>query len=192
MRNPPYGSYSSGAHFLTLSTISILGGTKMPCRGIHLAVTSDQLASLLAASNDADLKEVIDQIETPWDEENLAQSDKAWDAIHRCLTDDRSGEGCRGEYPLNHVISGGRPLHHDGEEWIVSLVTAEQVKDVTAAIDSLTERWMRERYFSLQPRYEGEIDALDFQYTWEWFEIIRDFYRRAAASGRAVIFNVFL
>jgi hypothetical protein len=93
-----------------------LGGTKMPCRGIHLAVTSDQLASLLAASNDADLKEVIDQIETAWDEENLAQSDKAWDAIHRCLTDDRSGEGSRGEYPLNHVISGGRPLHRDGEE----------------------------------------------------------------------------
>jgi hypothetical protein len=122
---------------------------KMPCRGIHLAVTSDQLASLLAASNDADLKEVIDQIETAWDEENLAQSDKAWDAIHRCLTDDRSGEGSRGEYPLNHVISGGRPLHRDGEEWIVSPVTAEQVKDVSAAIDPPTEHWMRERYFSL-------------------------------------------
>jgi hypothetical protein len=55
-------------------------------------------------------------------------SDNAWDAIHRCLTDDVSGEGSHGEYPLNQVICGGRQLHH-GEEWIVSLVTAEQVKD---------------------------------------------------------------
>jgi hypothetical protein len=32
---------------------------------------------------------------------------------------------------------------------------------------------------------------MDFQYTWEWFEI-RDFYRQAAVRGRAVVFNVYL
>jgi hypothetical protein len=51
---------------------------------------------------------------------------------------------------------------------------------------------MRERYFSLlkPDRHDGEIEEVDFQYTCTWFENIRDFYRKAAASGRAVIFTV--
>ena len=163
----------------------------MPCRGVHFAITSEQLGSVLAASNDDDLMKVIERIETAWDEENLAQSDKAWDAIHRCLTDDVSGEGSDGEYPLNHVICGGRPLHR-GEEYIVSLVTPEQVREVSTAIDPVAEHWMRERYFSLlkPDRHDGEVDEVDFQYTWTWFENIRDLYRKAAGSGRAVIFTV--
>src|SRR5215472_6797860 len=181
----------SARTFLRLSAISILGGTKMPCRGVHFAITSDQLGSVLAASNDDDLMKVIERIETGWDEENLAESDKAWDAIHRCLTDDVSGEGSDGEYPLNHVICGGRPLHR-GEEYIVSLVTPEQVREVSTAIDPVAEHWMRERYFSLlkPDRHDGEVNEADFQYTWTWFENIRDLYRKAAGSGRAVIFTV--
>ena len=32
---------------------------------------------------------VQEEIEEPWDEEWLLEMDKAWDAIHRCLTDGR-------------------------------------------------------------------------------------------------------
>jgi hypothetical protein len=79
-----------------------------------------------------------------------------------------------------------------GKEYTVSLITAEQVKDVSTAIDPLTEHWMRERYFSLlEPEdYDGEIGEVDFDYTWTWFKNVRDLYRKAAASGRAVIFTV--
>ena len=162
----------------------------MAARGVHFAITSGQLAGVLAASNDDDLMKVIDQIEDAWEKEYLAESDKAWDAIHRCLTDG-SLLYESGEYPLNHVICGGRQLHR-GEEYTVSLVTPEQVKDVSAAIDPLTEDWMRERYFSLlkPDSYDGDIGAEDFDYTWTWFENVRDLYRKAAASGRAVIFTV--
>jgi len=162
----------------------------MAARGVHFAVTSEQLARVLAASNDDDLMEVIEAIEEDWDKEFLAESDKAWEAIHRCLTDG-SLLYESGEYPLNHVICGGRQLHQ-GEEYTVSLVTPEQVRDVSVAIGPLTEDWMRERYFSLlKPEsYGGNIGDEDFGYTWTWFENVRDLYRRAAASGRAVIFTV--
>jgi len=162
----------------------------MAARGVHFAITSDQLARVLAASNDDDLMEVIEAIEEDWDKEYLAESDKAWEAIHRCLTDG-SLLYESGEYPLNHVICGGRQLHQ-GEEYTVSLVTPEQVRDVSVAIGPLTEDWMRERYFSLlKPEsYGGNIGDEDFGYTWTWFENVRDLYRRAAASGRAVIFTV--
>lgn len=162
----------------------------MTARGLHFAITSDDLARLLAASNDKELMEVVEQIEEMWDERYLAESDKAWDAIHRCLTDG-SLLYESGTYPLNHVICGGRQLHR-GEECTVSLVTPEQVKDVGAAIDPLTEPWMRQRYFSMLQAggYDGEIDEDDFSYTWTWFENVRNLYRKAAADGRAVIFTV--
>jgi hypothetical protein len=162
----------------------------MGARGVHFAVTSDQLARLLAASDDDGLMEVIEQVEDAWDKDYLAESDKAWEAIHRCLTDG-SLLYESGEYPLNHVICGGRQLYQ-GEEYTVSLVMPEQVRDVSNALDPLTEQWMRERYFSLlKPGgYEGEIGDEDFQYTWTWFENVRDLYRKAAAGGRAVIFTV--
>jgi hypothetical protein len=162
----------------------------MTARGVHFAITSDQLASVLAATNDDDLMEVIERIEDAWDKEYLAESDKAWDAIHRCLTDG-SLLYESGGYPLNHVICGGRQLYR-GEEYTVSLVTPEQVKDVSSAIVPLTEHWMRERYFSLlKPEsYDGEIGETDFEYTWTWFKNVRDLYRKATVSGRAVIFTV--
>jgi uncharacterized protein DUF1877 len=162
----------------------------MAARGVHFAITSDQLGSVLAASSDQDLMGVIERIEEAWDKEYLAESDKAWEAIHRCLTDG-SLLYESGEYPLNHVICGGRQLHR-GDDYTVSLVAPEQVKDVSAAIDPLTEQWMRERYFSmLKPdSYGGEIGEEDFGYTWTWFENVRDLYRKAAAGGRAVIFTV--
>jgi hypothetical protein len=162
----------------------------MASRGVHFAITSDDLARLLAASNDVELMEIIEEVEERWDKEHLAESDKAWDAIHRCLTDG-SLLYESGEYPLNHVICGGRQLH-EGEDYTVALVTPEQVKDVATAIELVSENWLRERYFSLlkPDDYDGEIGEDDFGYTWEWFQRIRDLFRKAAGTGRAVIFTV--
>jgi hypothetical protein len=162
----------------------------MTARGVHFAITSGELASILAASNDEDLMKVVERIEELWDKQYLAESDKAWDAIHRCLTDG-SLLYESGEYPLNHVICGGRQLYR-GDEYTVSLVAPEQVKDVSAAIDPLTEDWMRERYFSLlkPDSYGGDVSEDDFNYTWGWFNDVRALYRKAAAGGRAVIFTV--
>jgi hypothetical protein len=68
----------------------------------------------------------------------------------------------------------------------------EQVRDVASALEPLTNAWFRERYFSLLPQddYNGKIGDEDFEYTWDWFEKVRDLYRKAAFSGRAVIFTV--
>lgn len=163
----------------------------MSARGVHFAVSSDQLARLLDAVGDEDkIMSVVDDIEEAWDEEFLAESDKAWDPIHRCLTDG-SLLYESGEYPLNHVICGGRQLF-EGDDHTVALVTPEQVRDVASALELVTKAWFRERYFSLlrQDDYDGTIGDEDFEYTWEWFENVRDLYKKAAVSNRAVIFTV--
>jgi hypothetical protein len=131
---------------------------------------------------------LVDEIEEAWQEPFVVESDKAWDAIHRCLTDG-SLLYVSGEYPLNLCICGGRQLHI-GPDYTVSFVSARQVKDVAEVLDKITKAWMRKRYSLLDPEEcDFELGDEDFQYTWDNFLDVRRFYRQAARAGRAVIFT---
>src|SRR5579864_1875537 len=99
----------------------------MSALGVHFAITSAQARALLAAESDRALMALIDKLEAANEEPFVVQSDKAWDAIHRCLTDG-SLLYLSGEYPLNLCICGGRQLFR--RDYTVSFVTARQVKDV--------------------------------------------------------------
>jgi hypothetical protein len=161
----------------------------MSARGVHFAVTDEQARALLAAKSDRKLMDLVGKIEKAWDRRFLAQTDKAWDGIHRCLTDGYLLYES-GEYPLNHCICGGRQLFR-GRSYTVSFVTAEQVKDVAEALSKVTKGWMRKRYDAIDPDdYEFDIEDDDFEYVWENFLDLRRFYKKAAAAGRAVIFTV--
>jgi hypothetical protein len=162
----------------------------MAGRGVHFALSPEELGQLLAARSDEEVMTLVESIEEGWDRDFLAESDKAWNAIHRCLTDG-SLLYDSGEYPLNHTICGGRQLI-EGEDYTVSLVTPEQVKDVASALQALDKAWLKDRYFRLlkPDDYDAEIGEDDFEYTWESFEHVRELYIKAAAADRAVIFTV--
>ena len=162
----------------------------MSALGVHFAITPAQTRLLLAAKTDRKLMAMIEEIEEAWEESYVVESDKAWDAIHRCLTDG-SLLYDSGEYPLNHCICGGRQLYR-GRDYTVSYVTVPKVKDVAEALTRVTKAWMRRRYDRLDPEEydEVEIGDEDFDYTWENFLAIRRFYKKAAEAGRAVIFTV--
>ena len=94
----------------------------MACRGVHFAIDATIAQRLLASVGDDEaLMAVVEEIEQAWDGDHVAESDKAWDAIHRCLTD---GELLydNGEYPLNRVVVGGQQLH-EGDDYTVSYVS---------------------------------------------------------------------
>jgi hypothetical protein len=85
----------------------------MSCLGVHFALTENEAGHLRSLDNDQarlnHLQEVIEQ--TYFDEypELKAESDKAWDAMHRTLADGQlTWDG--GEYPLNHVVLAGELL----------------------------------------------------------------------------------
>lgn len=161
----------------------------MANRGVHFALTDAQTKALFAAKNQREIMSVIEEIEEEWDKEYLAASDKAWDAIHRCLTDG-SLLYESGEYPLNHCICGGQQLYQ-GEDYTVSFVSANQVKDVVAALDEITYAWLRERYFAMpQHDYGYELNEEGFEYTWNWFQEVKRLYQKATVANRAVIFTV--
>jgi hypothetical protein len=133
---------------------------------------------------------LIETIEEAWEKPFIVESDKAWDAIHRCLTDG-SLLYVSGEYPLNHCICGGRQLHRR-RGYTASFVSAPKVKAVAAALAKITKAWMRKRYDQIDPEEYDEVEMgdEDFAYTWENFLDVRRLYKRAAEAGRAVLFTV--
>jgi hypothetical protein len=162
----------------------------MACRGVHFALSNEQLTKLLDARGDEALLDVLEvEIEEQWDEEWSYETDKAWDAIHRCLTNGEIGFD-NGEYPLDHCILGGRQLH-SGEDYIVSLKAPQQVSDIGAALQPISRGELRRRYFSMSaPDYSSGISEEDFEYTWDWFNGLGEFFAKAASAGRHVIFTV--
>jgi hypothetical protein len=167
----------------------------MGCRGVHFAILptiGDRLKQ--AKSNEDVLKIAQEEIEGAWDKDWLCQTDKAWDAIHRCLTD--GGLSIQPEpYPLALCILGGRQLYEPESEYrrgyFISLVEAEEVPKVSAAIGAIGRDDMRRRYFALDPdQYDGPMGDQDWEYTWEYFADLQRFFAKAAHAGRAVLFCV--
>lgn len=156
--------------------------------GVHFAITAEQAKELLDADGDDDaVSEITGRIEEDRADDALTvHTDKAWDAIHRCLTGGTLDPDA-GEYPLSLAVVGGRHLH---DEIYVVFVEPAQVRDVAAALAGIDKPWLRARFDAIDdPDYAGAGDDGDFEYTWEGFVDVRGFFQRAAAAGRAVIFT---
>jgi hypothetical protein len=154
--------------------------------GVFFAVTAEQEKALVAADED-EVAGIVVQAEEEWGDRDLTcDMDKAWDGVHRSLTDgtlDPDGGG----YPLSHAVLGGRHLTN---EIYAVLVTADQVREVAAALREVTRDVLRVGFDRIDAsEYRGARDDRDFAYTWEDFEDMRGFYHRAAEAGRAVLFT---
>jgi hypothetical protein len=160
----------------------------MACRGVHFALTGEQASRLVdtpGADNDF-LMTFVEDIEGLWDEEWLQETDKSWDAIHRCLTD---GKLEWGETPLHKCILGNDNLY-EGDDYIMNFLSPEEVKEVATAIKGIDQAELRRRYDAIDRESYGELSDGDFEYTWSWFPHLRDFFQKAAAANRAILFTV--
>ena len=140
-------------------------------------------------------------------DDTFAETDVAWDAIHRCLGEfppdtphfyEVSAEAGAwalpedyGSYPLKLCVLGGRRVSDDDSRYIIRLIEPGEVSDLAEALTAITKDWMRDRYFKhckgAWPSIYGEED---FEFTWEWFERLREFFVRHAPKGQSVIFTV--
>ncbi len=167
----------------------------MACRGVYCALTDDEARKLLTAETDPEVLAIVQEtIEREGGTHWVHETDKAWDAMHRCLTDGTFE--CKGKSILEKCVLGGRPLYR-GKEYLVSFLSPDEVRDVSNALRPIQQDWFRENYFGLKRKflwfdrtgYEGTIDEDEFQYTWACFEDTRIFFQRAAGGHRAVIFT---
>jgi len=164
----------------------------MGCLGIHVSLSRAEVEGLLAMTDESarveHFHEVIEEEYFSNHPQRMAESDKAWDAMHRTLADgELTWDG--GDYPLNHVVLGGELLY-TGDDFIMVLKTPAQVQDVAAALTTLTEETFRTRYFAINAESYGcPLDEQDFEYTWEWFQEVREFWLNASSEGRFVLFT---
>lgn len=164
----------------------------MGCLGVHYALTEGEVNLLKSKpSDDARLEYLQETIEEEYfsaHREWLAETDKAWDAIHRTLTDGQFGWD-NGAFPFSHVIMGGEELY-ELDDYIMSLKTPWEVKQIVEGLRTTTEVDFRERYFRIDPEdYGFSVNEEDFEYTWTWFNSMRDLYYRAADANRYVLFT---
>jgi hypothetical protein len=164
----------------------------MSCLGVHFALTEKEVAHLRSLEDEQDrlahLQEVIEDHYLNHEKQFAAESDKSWDAMHRALADgEMSWDG--GDYPLNLTVLAGELLYTDSD-YIMSLKTPEQVREIAAALSGITEADFRRRYEAIDPKSYGfPLSEEDFRYTWDGFQGVRDLYTRAAQAGRFVLFT---
>ena len=81
-------------------------------------------------------------------------------------------------------------LLYTESDYIMSLKSPKQVKDVASALASVSRDDFRKGYFKINPKEYGlPVTEEDFGYTWEWFQNVRELYQRAAGEGRFVLFT---
>jgi len=161
--------------------------------GVHFALTDVEVATLRGIEDELERVEYItDEIEEEYFEnipDLIAHCGRAWDPLHRALTDgDLSYD--EEDYPLDHVILAGELLY-TGSEYIMSLKTPQQVADAEGAMRLIDEAEFRTRYFAIGDQLSeyAALSERDFQSTWKAFQIVREFFGRAAVAGRHVLFT---
>lgn len=157
----------------------------MTMRGLHLAIDDAAARRLLAADGDEAVASLLEEFEETAAEAHSFASDKAWDAIHRSMVGGSWDE--EGQPPLSLVV-GGRLLTRTTA--FVALIEPQQVAEVAVALASADEQWLRARYFANEfPGYRQGQSEADFDYTWSCFDGLPEFFRRAAAERRWVVFS---
>lgn len=170
-----------------------INGGHMVARAVHFAIDDEQASRLMDTPDmdDAGLLAFVEEVEEGpngegWDAEWAQETDKAWDAIHRCLTD---GKLEWGDTPFHNCILGSCNLY-DGDDYLMSYLDPDEVKEVVAAIKDIDRAELRRRYDAIDTDSYGELSDSDFEYTWCWFPPLRDFFQRAATANRHMLFTV--
>lgn len=161
----------------------------MGCLGVHTALDGADEANLLSLKSDEERYEFLtEEIEeryfkTPF----AAESDKAWDAIHRCF--DNGKLTYDASTPLRMVVLGGTPLY-DEDDYIIVYKSADDVREISGALQNVTADALRRLHDQIDEReYGGRLDQQHWEYVWHWFEGVRGLYARAAEANRAVVFT---
>jgi hypothetical protein len=162
----------------------------MSCLGVHFAISPEDLERFRSTIEEHDILALIrEDIEERYlGGEWAYQTDKAWDAIHRCLTDGTLDLDA-GEYPLKLCILGGDHLYSKSD-YIASLIEPGKVRDVATALAGVTRQVISEAYMRINPdEYGLDLSNDDLEYTWETFQGLPAFFAKAAQAGRAVLFT---
>jgi hypothetical protein len=158
--------------------------------GYHIALSREHAKRVFGSKDDPSLRSLIEELKN--DKSLKANSQvldckRYWDAIHRCLTEGTlDPEG--GEFPLNHVILGGKKLHQ-GDDYIAVVVRPDMVTFIAEELHSLKEPDFRQRFFALEGKdYDQPINEKEYSYVWHMVQEVRTFFEYCDEERFALLF----
>jgi len=159
--------------------------------GMHFAINKTDVKKLLALEEDEDRIEYVSDVIEERDDDWSVETDKSWFAIDLSFTAaDQDSRDIKIDGPLAFVIFGGQWLC-TGEEYVMVLKTPEQVQQVAEQLSTITEAAFRARYRVIAPTVYGEELNDEYEdYTWSYYSQVVEFYKKAAAAKRSVLFTV--
>ena len=165
----------------------------MPCLGVLFSLDKETVLKLKSFSTDEEQLEFVqEEIEVSYFDnfpERMAELVQSWDAMHRCLTDGKLTY-TNGTFPLNHVIMGGE-IVYNSDNYIMTLKTPEQVKAIATEVIKIDKDNLKKRYYNIdEANYEFPLTEEDFEFTWEWFDLSKEFWKLASEENRFVLFTV--
>ena len=146
-------------------------------------------------ADDITVKKIQDgaTIDISGDNENMLDIDKSWHAIHFTLTGDvwEADE----ENILSQLVLGGEPVNDDDMGYgPARLLKKNVVSRLADALESWDEAAFRKQFDikgmidnQVYPVMDDENEEDFFEYVWEYFELVKEFFRQAAKQGQNVI-----
>lgn len=178
----------------------------MSCLAVLFALSEQEVEKIKLVKRQERSEYLHEEIEEIFFEkypEYTCELDKSWDAMHRMLTD--GNLNFENKFPpLCNMIFGGEFLYGlvrkpsgritqpkgEDDEFII-LKTPEQVEKIAKALPNRTKDECRKCYYMIDKEdYGFQIDEEDFEYTWTYLQSSLDFWKKAAAEKRYVLFTV--
>ncbi|MBR6102959.1 MAG: YfbM family protein [Ruminococcus sp.] len=162
--------------------------------GVLFAVpgeTVEHLKSLPAEERPVYISEELEELYFEDYPERTAELDKAWDAIHRALTDGSLSYDCSG-WPLGGVILGGEVLYggcEDQDDYIITAKPPIMVSELAKGLETLTKAKFKRGYDAIDSTYPEPLSKEDMEYSWEYLGDAVPFFTFAAKHGLWVLFT---
>lgn len=160
-------------------------------RGHYLALAREHAKRLFGIKDDAALAAFVEELKNSAEMKKSGRAldiGGAWDPLHRIMTDGELDPG-GGDFPGNHVVLGGKQLHH-GSDFSAILIRPDIVAFVSEAINELKQPEVREKFQNLPSSYTKPRGDKEFIELWLAISQLRTFFDAAAENLEAVVFTV--
>lgn len=160
-------------------------------RGYYLALAREHAKRLFGIKEDAPLAAFMEELKTAPEMKKSGRAldiGKAWDPLHRIMTDGELDPG-GGDFPGNQVVLGGKQLHH-AEDFSAILIRPDIVAFVSEALNELKQAEVREKFENLPATYTQPRGDKEFIELWLAITLMRPFFDAAAENLEAVVFTV--
>jgi hypothetical protein len=162
---------------------------RMAGRGSFQAITSDDVARLLALEGGERWDFAAGERAARF----VERMDKLWAPIH-CALSDGAIDGALGEPPLCNAVLGDHLVYESRSGDYVYLKHPSEVAEIAAELAALTTGQFADKWEQVEANPDSDSLGLSFtraeaEEFWPVVQGMREFYKRAAAEGMAVLFT---